>query len=190
MSKVLLVVDAQNDFMKSTGTLSVPGAESLIAIVNDFISKLDHTEYHAVLFTRDTHETEEGAAEGNNFPPHCMVGTSGWELSVDSEEVPGRIPTFFINKNFFDMWKEPVIFVTNHNDMKVSNRDALFNQWKDRGITEIEVIGVCSDICVMYAIKGILDRGFKVTVRRNMVKGLYKEIDQVVSDDFPEVRII
>jgi len=44
---------------------------------------------------------------------------------------------------------------------------------------EIHVLGIASDYCVKDNIKGWLDRGYKVTVIRNLTAGIERTIDEV-----------
>ena len=59
MSKVLVVVDMQNDFI--TGSLANPAAEAIVKPMAEYIKNFDGQ----ILFTRDTHyedylQTTEG----------------------------------------------------------------------------------------------------------------------------------
>lgn len=57
--------------------------------------------------------------------------------------------------------------------------------WKMRektSYTHVYVIGVTSDFCVKYAIKGYLDRGYHVTVVQDLCRGINKQIDDIVSE--------
>ena len=79
MSKLLVVVDYQNDFVN--GSLGFPGAE---ALEEPICRKIE--EYKArgddVAFTFDTHgEDYLETQEGKNLPvTHCVRGMPGWEL--------------------------------------------------------------------------------------------------------------
>ena len=48
--------------------------------------------------------------------------------------------------------------------------------------THVYIMGVASDFCVKYAIKGYLDRGYHVTVLQDLFRGINKQIDDVVSE--------
>ena len=94
MKNVLVVVDMQNDFV--TGVLGSKEAREILPMVEEKVKNFDG----AVIFTRDTH-TEEYmyTQEGKNLPiPHCIEGTSGWEivpqLQAYSEDLIIDKPTF------------------------------------------------------------------------------------------------
>ena len=77
---VLIVVDMQNDFID--GALGTPEAEKIVPAVRKRIEQArDRGE--TVIFTRDTHyENYMETQEGRNLPvPHCIKHTEGWEIS-------------------------------------------------------------------------------------------------------------
>ena len=73
MSKILIVVDMQNDFID--GALGSPEALAIVPYVKSLIESFEGK----VLFTRDTHfENYMQTQEGANLPvPHCIKGTDG-----------------------------------------------------------------------------------------------------------------
>lgn len=124
--KALIVVDMQNDFID--GAL---GTKEAVAIVGKVKEKI--AEYRkngdTVIFTRDTHsENYMDTQEGKNLPvPHCIKGTMGWEISPELEVGNSLI----IDKPTFGS-KE----LAEH----LSGTD---------GLDEVELIGLCTDICVI-----------------------------------------
>ena len=53
------------------------------------------------------------------------------------------------------------------------------------------VIGVAADFCVKDAIAGLLERGFKVEVIRDLTAGIVRDIDQTCQEEFPgQVQIL
>ena len=122
--KYLIVVDMQNDFI--TGSL---GSDMAIAIVKNVKSKIEGFD-GKVIFTRDTHlENYADTQEGRKLPvEHCIKGTDGWaicnELSQYAESV--------VDKPTFGSMELPGIL-------------------SDYGepVEEIELCGLCTDICVI-----------------------------------------
>lgn len=121
MKKTLLVVDMQNDFI--SGALGTPEAQKIVGAVAQKIA-----EYTArgdeVIFTRDTHgEDYLNTPEGKQLPvPHCIKGTWGWEIA---DALPVGTATI-IDKPTFG-----------------------YAGWKDFTFEEIELVGLCTDICVV-----------------------------------------
>ena len=79
MSKILIVVDMQNDFID--GALGSAEAVAIVPYVKEIIESFDGK----VLFTRDTHfENYMQTQEGMHLPvPHCIKGTDGWQIKAE-----------------------------------------------------------------------------------------------------------
>lgn len=124
MSKILIVVDMQNDFID--GALGTKEAAAIVPYVKDVIESFDGEVY----FTRDTHfenymETQEGA----NLPvPHCIKDTDGWQIRA---ELDALRRTEAIDKLTF-------------------GSSALVDVLKaEKDIESITFVGLCTDICVI-----------------------------------------
>ncbi|MBR3538802.1 MAG: cysteine hydrolase [Eubacterium sp.] len=119
--KTLIVVDMQNDFID--GSLGTPEA---VAIVDAVRAKI--AEYRErgdeVIFTRDTHQKDYlGTNEGRHLPiEHCIEGTAGWEIRDG-------------------LWFEGA---------EIVNKPAFgYTGWGGRNFEDVELIGLCTDICVV-----------------------------------------
>ena len=121
MKRTLIVVDMQNDFIDMA-----LGTKEAIAIVPNVKKKIcEYAERgDEIIFTRDTHfEDYLQTAEGKKLPVlHCIQGTKGWEIA-DGLYVEG---SKIIDKPNFG-WPH----------------------WQDEELEEVEVIGLCTDICVV-----------------------------------------
>lgn len=147
--KLLVVVDMQKDFID--GAL---GTKEAVAIVDNVKKKI--AAYQAdgdeIIFTRDTHQPDYlNTNEGKYLPvEHCIEDTDGWRIQEDLE-VPGAI---YINKPTFG-----------------------YLNWKEYNLEEVEIIGLCTDICVVsnaLIIKAIYPE-IKVTVDANCCAGVTPE---------------
>ena len=189
--KLVIVVDNQNDFVNPKGLLYVPGAERVVGPIEQYLKSLTSEDTYGVLFTYDTHDkdTWESMPESEQFPFHCERGTWGWEHAVSPEVVRRDVAVYKLLKPVFSMWEDPSCTVDDEVKCKWS-RDDFFTVIKQDGVTEVDVLGVCSDFCVKWAIDGLIERGFNVNVIGNTVKGIEQEIDQVVANNWPEVNII
>ena len=134
--KVLLVVDVQNDFV--TGALANPEAQKRIPRIKEKIQqRID--EGWQVMFTQDTHfDDYDKTMEGKYLPVrHCIDETAGWDIVHEFEEfLEGR-------------WR---LRKTRFGDLELYHRvemcvpDKLLEK---EPIEEIELIGFCTDICVV-----------------------------------------
>lgn len=140
MSKILVIIDMQNDFV--TGALR---NEDAIKIVPNVVEKVRKAKEDGdiVLFTRDTHfanylETQEG----KNLPvEHCIKNTWGWEIIdelkgfVDDKGNSNRHPLPpFDKKTFGSLTLGKYI-------ASLTNGANTFDK--------VEIIGICTDICVI-----------------------------------------
>ena len=124
MSKVLVVVDMQNDFID--GALGTKEAVAIVPYVKEKIENFDGI----VLYTRDTHfEDYMNTQEGHNLPvPHCIKGTQGWEIRP---ELDALRKTEAIDKVTF------------------GSKDLVDVLKTIENIEEITFVGLCTDICVI-----------------------------------------
>ena len=128
MGKILVVVDMQKDFV--TGALGTKEAQDIVGNVVEKIRNFDGE----VVFTRDTHEDNYmETQEGRNLPVvHCIKGSDGWEFGPELTELAE-------GKKIFDKPTFGSVELAQFIAEKAQ-------QDKDR---EVELIGVCTDICVV-----------------------------------------
>lgn len=121
MKKTLIVVDMQNDFIDMA--LGTPEAVAIVPAVKAKIQAYAQAG-HEIIYTRDTHEENYlDTPEGKKLPvPHCIRGTKGWEIA-DGLYVPG---SKIIDKPNFG-WPH----------------------WDRENLEDVELIGLCTDICVV-----------------------------------------
>jgi nicotinamidase/pyrazinamidase len=126
--KILIVIDMQNDFID--GSLGTKEAEAIVSAVIEKIKEYPKQDIYA---TRDTHpEDYLNTQEGKSLPvEHCIKGTKGWEIKSDIAEL---IPEDHIfDKSTFG---------------SVQLAEAVKKMNEEEPL-EIELIGLCTDICVV-----------------------------------------
>ena len=122
---VLIVIDMQNDFID--GALGTAEAVKIVPAVKAKIEAA-RAAGSTILFTRDTHGADYlQTQEGRKLPvPHCIRGTAGWEISaalpVEDAQIVDK-PTF----------------------CSVELAHLLVRLAPER----IELVGLCTDICVI-----------------------------------------
>ena len=125
MKRLLVVVDMQRDFID--GSLGTKEAQAIVPAVRDKVVTYQ-AEGWDVAFTLDTHEEHYlDTQEGKKLPiRHCIAETDGWELCEELGDFKGR----YFEKNTFG-------------SMELA-------QWAaKKGYEEIELVGLCTDICVI-----------------------------------------
>lgn len=144
MKRALVVIDMQNDFID--GSLGTAEAEAIVAYAVEKINSR-RAEGWDILVTMDTHDAEYlQSREGRALPvEHCIKPTAGWQLSNAIEQACAGAKRF--EKPGFG---SP--------ELAVYLRDGAYD--------EVEMIGLCTDICVIS--NAILARSFltdaKITV--------------------------
>lgn len=132
MRNILIVVDMQKDFV--TGALASAEAQAILPKVKEKIEVYDRAGKE-IIFTRDTHgEDYMQTNEGKHLPvPHCIKGTDGWQICAElTDGITSEYKT--VDKPTFGFlgWK-----------------DVLASETADGSDLDIEMIGVCTDICVV-----------------------------------------
>lgn len=128
MRKILVVVDMQKDFID--GALGTAQAQ---AIVKPVTEKMKSYQKSDIYVTRDTHgENYLETAEGRKLPVvHCVKGTSGWQLHPEIEAAADK--NHIIDKPTFGSLELMELL------RKENEEEPL----------EIELVGLCTDICVV-----------------------------------------
>jgi nicotinamidase/pyrazinamidase len=186
MRRFVIVVDTQADFMRPNGALSVAGADALAPAMQDWLAALRPADTVGILFTFDTHSEDSypGSAEAEEFPPHCLRGTPGWNNVLDASAIDPAIPVYRLEKGVFDMWAEPRLEVEALADGDKTDRDLFFARLKAEGVDRVTVIGVAADYCVRWAVAGLVALGFAVELPAALTRGIARSIDEVVAAEF------
>jgi len=133
-TKLLVVVDMQNDFI--TGSLGTPEAQSIVDSVVKHILGFDGT----ILYTLDTHtENYLETQEGKKLPvKHCIAGTDGWAPNP-------AVWAALTSKNVAD--EAHMIAKDTFGGVSLPMR--IHELLGGADPTEITLVGLCTDICVI-----------------------------------------
>lgn len=128
MRKILVVIDMQKDFID--GALGTAEAQ---AIVQPVIEKMKSYDKADIYVTRDTHgKNYLETAEGRKLPvAHCIKDTKGWQLHPQIEA--GVDALHIIDKPSFG-------------SLELME---LLRKENEKETLEIELAGLCTDICVV-----------------------------------------
>ncbi len=154
--RALINVDYTYDFVADEGALTAgkPAQaieEKIVALTREFIEAGDY-----VVFAIDAHK--EGDAfhpETKLYPPHNIVGTSGRDLYGELADV---------YKQHKD--KENVYYFDKTRYSAFSGTD-LEIRLRERGIEEIHIVGVSTDICVLHTAVDAYNKGFKIIIHKD-----------------------
>jgi len=148
IKKALLIIDMLNDFIKEEGKLYIGESGKRIILPIQRGLKIFRKEKNPVFYICDHHRFDD--KEFKLFPPHCVSGTRGAEII---DELRPEHNDFIIYKR-----KYSGFFQT---DLDVSLRE--------EGILELELVGVCTNICVLYTAASARMLNYKVTVLKDAV---------------------
>lgn len=129
MKRFLVVVDMQKDFVD--GAL---GSVDAVAIVPGVVEKIKSFDGE-IFITLDTHfDNYPETAEGRKLPvPHCIKGTDGWQLDKNVASALADREYTAVEKPTFGSLELP----------------RLIEAASDGDDFSIEIIGLCTDICVV-----------------------------------------
>ena len=146
--KALLVIDMLHDFVSADGALYVgPGVERIVPFVERKVAEFKR-EKAPVFFIADNHERDD--SEFDMFPPHCVAGTPGSAVAGGVGFEPGdRV----IQKRRYSAF-----FGT---DLDISLRE--------KGVDELHLVGVCTNICVLYTAADARNLGYRVVLHKEGV---------------------
>ena len=127
MSKAIIVVDMQNDFV--TGALGTKEAQEMLPRLVAKLSEVVKRDYGDIIFTQDTHKADYLQTQEGKFLPveHCIKGTDGWEIVPELQKFLPRA-RIVIEKKSFGSTRLPTLL---------------------KPYDEVEFVGVCTDICVV-----------------------------------------
>ena len=128
--RFLIVVDMQNDFI--TGSL---GSDEAKKIVPNVIKEIENFDGE-IIATLDTHDEDYlKSLEGKNLPvQHCIRDTDGWQIEENTKKA--------LEKRGYTSLTKPTFG-------SVSLVEILKKEFALASGIEIELIGVCTDICVV-----------------------------------------
>jgi len=146
--QALLVIDMLVDFLEEAGSLYCgEGSRQIIPRVAAKIAEARQAGI-PVIYICDQHRPDD--PEFDMFPPHCIAGTPGGEVV---KELAPRPPERVIPKRRYSGF-----FST---DLDLTLREL--------GVEEIWLVGVCTNICVLYTAADARMLNYRVTVFQDCV---------------------
>ncbi|MFH1072667.1 MAG: isochorismatase family protein [Nanoarchaeota archaeon] len=181
MKTIYWNVDTQRDFMLNNsthhGTLYIPGAESIIPNLEKLTKDAEQKNI-IVVNTADYHRTDSKEISlhpdfKTTFPPHCMAGLPGASY-IDETLVTDGLTVYYddhyVRDNMMKHFRNIIILKDDFDVFKGNpHTDTVLELLKpDR----VVVYGVATNVCVDYAVMGLLLRGIDVCVPTDAIKEL------------------
>ena len=173
----LIVIDVQNDFCPG-GALAVEGGDEVVPEINR-ISR----DFPVRVFTQDWHPQGHGSFASSHpdnaphdvidmpygkqvlWPDHCVQGTDGAAFHEDLHTEPADM---IIRKGFRPEIDSYSAFFENDQ----STPTGLEGYLRNRGVTEVTLVGLATDFCVAWSALDAIKLGFKVTVLLSACRGI------------------
>ena len=141
----LIVVDMLNDFIDENGALySGQTARDIVPFIGKRI-KAHRKAGNLVVYLQDAHAEDD--LEFEKFPPHCVAGTWGSQTIDELAPQEGDI----------------VIHKTRYSGFYGTDLDKVLDENEPE---IVEVVGVCTSICVMDTVGGLANRDYRTIVPR------------------------
>jgi nicotinamidase/pyrazinamidase len=170
MTRALLIVDVQNDFTEG-GALGVDGGAAVARRITEHLAA-HRADYALVAASRDWHDGE--GDNGGHFaldaepdftvtwPVHCVAGTPGADYHPDLDtsgvEVHVRKGQGRPSYSAFEGTTE--------------DGRSLAEVLHERGVTDLDVVGIATDHCVRASALDAHESGERVRVLTDLVAGV------------------
>jgi len=162
--RALIIVDVQNDFCEG-GTLAVAGGGALARALNDYLA--NEPGYQHVVATKDFHIDPGGHFSdrpdySSSWPPHCIAESPGAEFHPDLDT--GPIEAVFCKGAYAAAYSgfEGVD----------ENGTPLLEWLRQRGVDEVDVVGLATDYCVRRTAEDAARAGLVTRVLLNLTAGV------------------
>ncbi|USS88433.1 cysteine hydrolase family protein [Fructilactobacillus hinvesii] len=162
--KALLIIDYTNDFVADNGALTLgkpaqAAAPAIISLANDFVA---HDQ--VVILPTDLHQKDDPYhPETKLFPPHNLKDTWGREFYGDLQ------PWYDAHRNDPNVGE---MDKTRYSSFAGTDLDL---QLRARGITELHLTGVATDICLLHTAVSAYNLGYQLVIHPQATAGFSKE---------------
>lgn len=156
--KVLIVVDMLNDFVDEGGKLNFAGARLIAPFVKRRVERY-RNEGNFIIFLRDYHKKDD--LEFKRHPEHAVEETWGSEIIPELDADYTEMQTIIMKQRYSGF------FNTDLDDLlkRLDKRDCPYCGDDTAGNIEmVEVVGVCTSICVMDTVGGLTNRDYNIVV--------------------------
>jgi nicotinamidase/pyrazinamidase len=169
MKSIFFDIDSQLDFLYPAGALYVPGAERIVPAIAR-LNRYAAAHGIPVISTTDAHA--ENDAEFRQWPAHCVAGTIG-QHKVEGTLLGKRVVVPNRDCDVALEGAQQIVVEKQHVDAFTTRNFARIVEWlaADRFV----VYGVVTEICVLWAARGLLKYGKPLTIVSDAVAALSAE---------------
>ncbi|HXW87312.1 MAG TPA: isochorismatase family protein [Streptosporangiaceae bacterium] len=164
--RALVIVDVQNDFCEG-GSLAVAGGGAVARALTTYLAGPGGSRYDHVVATQDFHIDPDGhfAAQPDyvdSWPPHCVPGTEGAKFHPDLDV--RRVEEVFRKGEYSAAYS----------GFEGSSQagDSLLDWLRQRDVTDVDVVGIATDYCVLATARDAVKAGLATTVLLSLTAGV------------------
>lgn len=178
--RALIITDVQNDFCEG-GSLAVVGGQTVARAISEYLAT---NRYDHVVATKDFHVDPDGHFSdepdfAESWPPHCVVGTSGADFhpgldttAIEAVFVKGAYTAAYSGFEGTDEAGTP-----------------LADWLRQRGVDEVDVVGIATDYCVHATAADATGAGFTTRVLVDLTAGVARESTAKALDDLRGIGV-
>jgi nicotinamidase/pyrazinamidase len=183
MSALFLDVDSQLDFLYPAGALYVPSAERIVPA----IAQLNrHAARHGIPVISTTDAHTENDPEFAVWPKHCVAGTIG-QHKAEATLLDRRVTIPNRDRGLSIEGAQQIVVEKQTVDVfQARNLSRVIERLNPDSFV---VYGVVTEICVLYAVRGLLKLGKPVTVVIDAIKELTDQGLQSAMDEMRAARV-
>jgi nicotinamidase/pyrazinamidase len=167
MKTVFVDIDTQLDFLYPAGALYVPGAERIVPAIAR-LNRFAAAQGMPVISTTDAHTEDD--PEFRAWPHHCVAGTWG-QRKAESTLLARRVVVPNQEGELPDL-KGAQQIVVEKQTVDAFRSLSLPRVLQALGGEKYVVYGVVTEVCVYYAVRGLLETGQPVIVVSDAVESL------------------
>lgn len=171
--KALINIDYTYDFVGNGGNLTCgkrgqEAEEKIVEITTAFTKTQDY-----IVFAVDGHDKDDTYHPKTKlFPPHNIKDTPGRELYGD------------LNQLYHQIKDSPHVYYMDKTRYSAFAGTDLEIKLRERGIEEVHLCGVCTDICVLHTAVDAYNKGFNIVVYKDAVASFNQQGHEWALDHF------
>ncbi|SCW04393.1 LAFE_0H12530g1_1 [Lachancea fermentati] len=191
MTKALIIVDIQNDFLPPKGSLAVADGDQIVGPVAQLMRD---PRWSCVVMTKDWHPRDHisfacnhGLADFSRFqyqspvkpgetqdatlwPVHCVQNTWGSEVAPELESSFAQLEVdhYVVNKGYLADRE----YYSGFNDIWNDHRTELADILARHGATDVFVVGLALDYCVKNTAISAAALGYRTTILKDYTRAI------------------
>jgi nicotinamidase/pyrazinamidase len=166
MRTIFFDIDSQLDFLYPAGALYVPGAERIVPAIAHLNC---YAAAHGITVVSTTDAHAENDAEFRHWPPHCVAGTTG-QHKAEATLLEKRVVV--PNRECDLVLERAQQIIVEKQNVDVFTALNLPRIVEYLAADAFVVYGVVTEICVLFAARGLLKYGKPVTIVTDAIRAL------------------